>query len=200
MALPASRVARSAAAAIVLALVAPQAGGAQAIVPAQNDTLRADPAAPAGGTVWVTTALGGTEELIGLGMHLGRERRGAAAGIRPTFLGRFLLMEEFCVFGCDSPGRHAEVSALLGGTVGRERWFALTGAAGVSALAGTATDEDPSRSYAGLGVPLFVELSLRPFSRVGLSGSMSRTFSGANLPTFLFVGLQFGDLHPGQRP
>lgn len=198
MALPASRVVRSAAAVMVLALIG-SAANAQHPDPLP-DTLRAGPAASAGGAVWVTTALGGTEELIGLGLHLGRERSGAAEGFRPTALGRLLLMEEFCVFGCDSPGRHAELSALLGGTVGRERWFALTGAAGVSVLAGTTVDDDPEGGYTGLGIPLFVEVSLRPFSRVGLSGSVSRTFSGADLPTFFFVGLQFGDLHPKPRP
>jgi hypothetical protein len=43
-------------------------------------------------------------------------------------------------------------------------------------------------------------LSLRPFSRVGLSGSVSRTFGGADFPPFLFVGLQFGNLHPKPGP
>lgn len=159
--------------------------------------VRAGGATPAGGTAWVTAAIGGSEDFIGVAVSLARERPHPQGQPGVTFMGRIVTMEEFCVFGCDHPASHAELGALLGVTTGT-RHVTLTVAAGGALVIGRLEDDGSgaNHTYATVGLPLVAELGLRPFSAVGLSGAVALTPTRQRTVPMLLVGLQIGSLHP----
>lgn len=197
---PSSGLFRSPALRLALGLLLGLAATAPAQVPA---TPAAEPARDTGlllvggGSRWLTVALGGADDYLGGAVIFGHEQRGARRGIRPTFLGRYVQLEEFCLYSCPDPGQYRELAGLVGVTAGGH-WLAFTAASGLAWVSGRPLIGGPtdSPSYSAVAVPVLAELAIRPFSMVGLDVSAGTTVGANEAPLYLLVGLQFGSLRP----
>ena len=152
--------------------------------------------------VWGTLGVGPARrkaanvDFITLQASLSRE-------VRPDWLltGRVHVLEEFCILGCMGPEAERLVAlGLLYGPVVQTRWteFAISG--GLSLLAGRRYDRTvstidhgaPERRVATIGIPIDMQLYLRPFRMLGVGGGVHLDINPQATYASFSVGVQMG--------